>query len=133
MLQGLRMQNHLLWFIFQKNKNCKTGWRVKVEFGINLHIKDKALLKQIQSFFGGIGKIYESSESCQFRVFIPKDLTNVIIPHFDKYYLLTQKRADFELFKMIVELINQKEHLTVEGLNKILSIKASINKVYLKS
>jgi hypothetical protein len=111
-----------------KNKNCKTGWRVSVEFCINLHTKDKALLKQIQSFFGGIGKIYESSESCRIRVHTPKDLTKVIIPHFEKYPLITQKRADFELFKMIVELINQKEHITVEGLNKIMSIKASLNK-----
>lgn len=27
-----------------------------------------------------------------------KELTKVIIPHFDKYPLLTKKRADFELF-----------------------------------
>jgi hypothetical protein len=57
-----------------------------------------------------------------------KGLTNVIIPHFDKYPLLTQKRADFLLFKSIVELINKKEHLNMEGLRKILSIKASINR-----
>jgi hypothetical protein len=60
-----------------------------------------------------------------------KDLNNIIIPHFvfkDKYPLLTQKRADFQLFKMAIELINNKKHLTKEGLNQILSIKASINK-----
>jgi hypothetical protein len=43
------------------------------------------------------------------------------------YPLLTQKRADFQLFKLIVDLINNKEHLTLEGLEKIISIKASIN------
>jgi hypothetical protein len=56
-----------------------------------------------------------------------KDLTNVIIPHFYKYPLLTQKQADFELFKRLIELMNLKEHLTTEGLHKILSIRASIN------
>jgi hypothetical protein len=35
---------------------------------------------------------------------------------------------DFILFKEIIDLIEKKEHLTPEGLNKILSIKASMNK-----
>lgn len=56
-----------------------------------------------------------------------KDLMNVIVPHFIKYPLLTQKRADFELFRMIVELLNKKEHLTPEGLQQIVNIRASIN------
>lgn len=49
-----------------------------------------------------------------------------IINHFDKYPLISQKRADFELFKQVF-LIN-KEHLTIEGLQKIVAIKYSINK-----
>jgi hypothetical protein len=63
----------------------------------------------------------------QFRVSSLKDLTDVIIPFFDKYPLVTQKRADYLLFKQIIELMNKGEHLTQEGLTKILSIKASIN------
>jgi hypothetical protein len=51
----------------------------------------------------------------------------VIIPHFDKYPLLTQKQADLLLFKPAVDLINDGEHLTPEGIIKIVSIKASIN------
>ena len=56
-----------------------------------------------------------------------KDLTNIIIPHFDKYPLITQKRADFELFKQVVEIMIKKEHLTIEGLHRILAIRASMN------
>ena len=52
---------------------------------------------------------------------------NVIIPHFDKFPLITQKLADFKLFKQVVEIINRKEHLTMEGLQKIVNLKASIN------
>jgi len=55
-----------------------------------------------------------------------KDLP-VIINHFDKYPLITQKRGDFELFKQAVELIQVKEHLTKEVLNKIIYIKVSMN------
>jgi hypothetical protein len=56
-----------------------------------------------------------------------KDLTNVIIPFFDNYPLISQKRADFLLFKMIIELMNEGAHLTTEGLTKIVSLKASMN------
>jgi hypothetical protein len=56
-----------------------------------------------------------------------KDLTNIIIPHFEKYYLLTQKAADFLLFKEVVLLMNNKSHLSYEGLIKIVSIRATIN------
>jgi hypothetical protein len=57
-----------------------------------------------------------------------KDLTNVIIPHFKKKYtLLTQKAADFLLFTQIVEIMTKKEHLSIEGLHKIINIKASMN------
>jgi hypothetical protein len=41
--------------------------------------------------------------------------------------LLTQKRADSELLKLAFELISNKEHLTEEGLRKIVAIKVSMN------
>jgi hypothetical protein len=56
-----------------------------------------------------------------------KDIFSSIIPHFDKYPLLTKKRADFELFKAIIELIIQKQHLTREGVIKIVELRASLN------
>ena len=51
----------------------------------------------------------------------------VVISHIDKYMLVTQKCADYLLFKMIFNLIEKKEHLSMEGLLKIVSIKASMN------
>jgi hypothetical protein len=44
-----------------------------------------------------------------------------------EYPLLTQKAADFLLFKKIVELMNNKAHISIEGLLKIINIKASMN------
>ena len=51
----------------------------------------------------------------------------VIISHFDKYPLITQKRADFELFKQAFKIVLDKKHLTKEGLCKIIAIKMSMN------
>jgi LAGLIDADG endonuclease len=54
-------------------------------------------------------------------------LINNVIPHFNKYPLFTQKRVDFLLMCKIIELVQEKKHLTTEGLNEILSIKAAMN------
>jgi LAGLIDADG endonuclease len=97
-------------------------------FSIHLHGRDVALLHLIKSYFGvGTIRTNKRTGSCLYSVRSLTDLTNVIIPHFDKYPLLTQKRADFILFKSIVQLTNNDEHLT-EGIGKIVSIKASMNK-----
>jgi hypothetical protein len=62
----------------------------------------------------------------QYRVSSVKDL-QVVIDHFDKYPLITQKLADYLLFKRAFELVKRKEHLTTKGLKQIVAIKASMN------
>ena len=113
-----------------KRETYKIGWNIIPVFTINLHSRDTALLEKIQSFFGGIGKITirEKDNSAYFTVKSIKDIINVIIPHFEKYPLLTEKQADFELFKQIVIMMHNKLHLDSKGLNKIISLKASLNK-----
>jgi hypothetical protein len=109
-----------------KNKRYKTGLKVESIFSIGLHEKDKALLELIGSFLG-VGQIYKhGNDSVQLRVTSIKGL-EVIINHFDKYPLITKKRADFELFKQAFNLIKNKDHLTLEGLRKLVAIKASLN------
>ena len=65
-------------------------------FLIVVHERDQALLELIQRYFKGVGKI-PSMEKIQFyRVSSLKDLMEYVIPHLTT--LITQKRADFELF-----------------------------------
>lgn len=103
----------------------KLGWRVCLQFGYNLHIKDKELLDRIKEFFT-VGKVDIGKNNCQFRVTSIEDL-ELIIKHFDNYPLISQKFSDYQLFKLAFYLIKDKAHLTEEGLNKIISIKSSIN------
>jgi len=113
-----------------KNKEYRLRWQVQAIFSITLHAKDLPLLKQIQSFFGvGTIIISKTTTSVIYRVADLKQLIEVIIPFFfDKYPLLSQKRADFELFKTVEDLMAHKEHMTMEGLENIISIKASMNR-----
>ncbi len=62
-----------------------------------------------------------------YRVSDLEQILTLIIPHFLKYPLKTKKRVDFELFAKSAQLISKKEHLTEEGLKKLVAIRASIN------
>ena len=106
----------------------RLGWPVKPSFQISLNSRDIKLLLQLQEFFacGNIVSKNNRSEG-SFRVNSLHDLTHIIIPHFVKYPLLSQKAADFYLFKQIVSLINTKVHLTEVGLQQIINIRASMN------
>lgn len=85
-------------------------------------------MESIRASLGGVGNITKAGmDSISYRVTSLKDLTQVVIPHFDKYPLISKKRADYELFKQVVELMNRKEHLTPDGFQKIVAIKASMN------
>jgi hypothetical protein len=84
-------------------------------------------LEAIQNFLG-VGKIYVTNAgSVEYRVFSIKEL-KVVLDHFDKFPLISQKYGDYILFKQAYQLLINQEHLTPEGLRKIISIKASINK-----
>jgi len=110
-----------------KSSSTRTGWQVGARFKLTTHIKDLSLLNDIQTYFGGVGKIVIFKDTCTFRVDSLKQISSVIILHFDKYLPVTQKLGDYLLFKDIVSMMNNKEHLTLQGLNKILSLKASLN------
>jgi hypothetical protein len=64
---------------------------------------------------------------CAFRVTSTKQILNKIIPHFDNYKLITQKQADYFLFKEIIDLIKKGDHLKIEGLLSIINLRASLN------
>lgn len=80
----------------------------------------------IQYFFGGIGYVSKVNNisTVEFIVSTLKDIVDVILPYFDNYPLITKKHSDYLLFKQIVLL---KEHNILEGIQKIVNIRASLN------
>ena len=127
---------------------------VKPRFIIGLHVKDKPSLQQIQRTLGVV-KLYQQGPSAiQLRVENIRELVpppppdrgggrggggtcgapegtpplERVINHFKKFKLITKKEQDFELFCKIIYIIKRGEHLTPEGLSKIVAIKAAMNK-----
>ena len=112
----------------RRNSRNNTWW-VEHRFSIGLNKRDLTLLKDIQNFLGGIGSIVvdDRKNSVEFRVSSLDELLTVIIPHFDKYGLISRKYGDFLLFKKIVLMKAQKLHLTSEGLQEIVNLRATLN------
>ncbi len=124
---GLTDAEGMFTIMIDKNNKRTLGWRVQAKYQIGLHVRDLDLLLQLQKFFCGIGSIGKSGNMAYYSVSGIEDLTNIVLPHFKKYFLLTQKAADFILFKQVVEIIKAKEHLSIEGLRQIMNIKSTIN------
>ena len=122
-------------------------------FIIKLHAKDKPVLVEIKKFLGPhevvqprgaiffkknnmgctiswggrVGRIYKCGPTMVIlKVQSLKELERVI-NHLEKYPLITKKHADYVLFKKIFQIMKRKEHLTPEGLRKIVAFKAAMN------
>ena len=112
-----------------KDDSRKLGYTVLVSFELALNVKDRLLLNILQETLGSVGNIYYNPQdnTYKYKVSNIEGLINFVIPHFQKYPLLTQKRVDFEILVKIIQIIVRKEHLTSKGLLKIINLKASLN------
>jgi NADH:ubiquinone oxidoreductase subunit K len=111
-----------------KNARYRLGWVIQARFQFKLHEKDRALVLAIQDFYNNIGYISNINKrnSVEFIVTNIKDLY-VVISHLESNPLLTNKCADFLLFKEIYSIIIKNKHYTPEGLQKIINNKAAMN------
>jgi hypothetical protein len=89
-------------------------------FTIGLDQKDLDLLVQTKAWiFFNTGNRYSTRGIVYYTVGSVKDIVKYIIPHFDKFPLVTQKLKDFTLFKQIVLLMEKGEDNTLPGLLKV--------------
>ena len=107
------------------------GWQVLPEFRIVQHEKDEAVLYEIKNYFGfgdvKINRIDHHGTRKEFRVRGLENL-NKIIKFFEENKLNTSKKKDFELFSQVIILMNNKEHLTKQGLDKIANLISQMNR-----
>ena len=114
-----------------KNSTMRLGYQVLLEFSIVQNNRDKTLLLAFIDYFNcGVVKANDKVKSKYQQLLgsLQKDLTNIIIPFFDKHPLLTKKQLDYLDFKLILEMMNRGEHLTENGLIEIRKIKSKMNR-----
>jgi hypothetical protein len=56
-----------------------------------------------------------------------RDLREVIVPFFEANPLITAKQEDFVKFKKVLGMMDQRMHLSIEGLIKIAKITETMN------
>ena len=113
---------------FTKRSRNNLGIDVKPSFSLSQHIRSEKCLYTIHSYLqcGGI-RFDKHNQSYKFEVRSLNSLTQFIIPHFEKYPLLTHKLEDFKKFHYICFLMKQKLHLNFFGLSTILDVAFSMN------
>ena len=117
-------------FSISFNKNGERLPEVRLIFEIEVREDDEPILREIQEVLG-CGNIYrlDYERYAKWRPHVKLkvsnfgDISQKIIPFFQKYPLKAKKRYDFEKFCEAAEIIKTKQHLLAEGIEQIRSIK----------
>lgn len=103
--------------------------RKKPEIRLNYQIdqKDDTLIKMIKNYLGGnIG--YRKTQDTYYYGSTSFGSARNVINYFDKFNLQSRKYISYLRWRKAYTLIQDKQHLTVNGLSKIMRIKALVNK-----
>ena len=103
-----------------------------LRFSIGQQARDEQLLRSFIDYLN-CGKVQKkfnkkyNKEYFEFRVEKFADIDTKIIPFFVKYPIVGQKQLDFQDFCKVANLVKERAHLTLDGLNEIRRIKDSMN------
>ncbi|ORY14354.1 homing endonuclease, partial [Rhizoclosmatium globosum] len=102
---------------------------VKGMFSVSQSVTNQHVLWAIWVYFGKVGGVSGEKSSPNSKLVVSgiADLINVIIPFFDKYYILGNKSLDYADFRKVCFLIAKKEHLTEAGKTQCLAIRSGMN------
>ena len=110
------------------NAQGHLGFQVLPELTIVQHEKNIKVLYALKDFFQCGVVRRNHGDRFAYRVRGQANLTQKVIPFFEKHQLKTSKRVDFQKFRKVVRMIEQKQHLTKEGLEQIQKIKQVMNR-----
>ena len=94
---------------------------------VTQHTRDRELMEGLINYLG-CGKYSIRKEAGDFKVLSITDINEKIVPFFSEYQLQGIKALNFSDFRTVAEIMEMKGHLAKEGLEKIKTIKAGMNK-----
>lgn len=116
-----------------KHKTKKLGFDPRLSFEIEMIIEDKPLLEEVKNTLK-CGNVYTLSYErygwrphAKFSTKSQKEIFGKIIPFFKKYPMQGKKNKDFIYFCQAADLFKSKQHLSIEGINKLREIQAKMN------
>jgi hypothetical protein len=109
------------------------GWQVQPTFVVVQSASSRDVLEDLARFFG-CGKVYvnrrhDNHRADLYRYYVGRfaDLREVIVPFFQEHQLRTSKQDNFEKFKTVLRLMEERKHLTISGLIEIAEITETMN------
>jgi len=111
-----------------KNSTMTAGYQVLPEFRVVQHKRDIKVLHALKKYFGcGVVRV-NHDDRYELRIRSLNHINEIVIPHFNKYPLITQKKFDFIKFRNIIKLMNENKHITSKGLVEIIDIASQMNR-----
>lgn len=115
----------------QKSDKLELGfrWLVHLGFQVYQHEDHRDILVLLQKEVFHTGRIYRKSSPYNVLTFSIDNsisLKEKVIPFFDKYKLIV-KNKDFIIFKEILNLFLTKQHLSENGIKKIIDLAFQMN------
>ena len=110
-----------------KVEGMKLGWQVLPEFRIVQHKRDEQVLHRIKEVLDCGNVVVNHGDRKELRIRGMKNL-NKVVKFFGTHKLQTTKKRNFELFAKIISMMNERKHLTKEGLDKIAEISSEMNR-----
>ena len=105
------------------------GWEARPSFSLSQNEENKELVFKLKDFFRcGTIRPSKKDRMIKYEVRSFKDLSQKIIPHFDKYQLAGEKKKDYEVFKKAIKIISKEKHLEKSGLIKITRLALEMTK-----
>ena len=113
---------------FNKRSKAKLGWELRPSFSVSQNEDRRQVLDIIQNYFGcGCIRRDYSDKTVKFEIRDHNDLIQKVIPHFKKFYLLSKKQKDYELFTKICKIIHKQNHLNKGGFVQIINLAYQMN------
>ena len=113
---------------FNQKAKALLGWELKPSFSVSQNEDRRQVLDIIREYFGcGYIRRDYADKTVKFEVRDHNDLMTKIIPHFERFSLLSSKQKDFELFKKICKMVDLKLHLKREEFIKIIQLAYQMN------
>jgi hypothetical protein len=113
---------------FNVRKKAKLRLELRPSFSVSQNKERSQILYLMQRYFGcGYIRPTYRDKTLKYEVRNHNDLMLKIIPHFEKYPLLSAKQKDFKLFKEICLMIDRKEHLNRNGFMRIIELAYQMN------
>lgn len=113
---------------FNKRAKAKLGWELRPSFSVSQNEDRRQVLDIIREYFG-CGSIRRdfADKTVKFEIRDHNDLVSKVIPHFERFPLLSKKQKDFELFKAICEIIHATKHLQKDGFADVVTLAYQMN------